>query len=219
MALLLHHPQPQGRHVRVDVNRLHPGLAHHGHLGEVLPDLVVQEEVVPGLHLLQDGHLPVGVDHAVFRPVPSEDFLQAFKHPLVAPGVGGEESHGHRIHRHLVQEVVNIPGGVCLQPDLLLAFPEFGDRVLVEFLEVVQVVGPVALFEEVVRLLVFQDLEEHHDGRGLGLLVGQVGFQPGELFFLHFQAEGLIGQVGPQGRGIERDIVPPHPGLGQRTGK
>ena len=62
----------------------------------------------------------------------------------------------------------------------------------------VQVVGPVPLFEEVVRLLVFQHLEEDHHRGGLGLLVGQVGLQPGEFLLLDLQAEGLPGQVGPQ---------------------
>ena len=93
------------------------------------------------------------------------------------------------------------------------------NRALVEVGEGVQVVRPVALFEKVVRLFVFQHLEKHHHRGGLGLLVGQVGLQPGEFLLPDLQAEGLPGQVGPQDPGVKRNVIPPEFGLGRVAGE
>ena len=154
---------------------------------------------MPLFHLREDRSLALGIDEAVGGPVPVEDVLQPPEHPFVAPGVGGEKGDGHRILGHLFQEVKDVPGRVSFQADLFFPLPEPGGGGLVETSEVVQVVGPMPLFEKVVRLLILQDLEEHHDRGGFALHVAQVGVKPGEFLLSDLQAEGLPGQAGPQG--------------------
>jgi hypothetical protein len=83
--------------------------------------MVIQVEVIL-LHHFHDGALfPFLINQAVIRPVPVEDLLQALEHPLIAPGVGGQEGDDHRVLRDFVQEVEYVPGGVSLQPDFFLA--------------------------------------------------------------------------------------------------
>ena len=170
---MFQHRQAQGRHVGIDVDRLHPGLAHHGHHGQarVLP--VIQVKVVTFHHLHDGALLPVLVDHPVVGLVPCENLPQALEHPLIAPGVGGQKGDHHRVFRDLVQQIENVLAGVSLKTDPLLPLLEFLPRGPVEPRKFWQVMVPMPGLERLIRLFVFQGLQEHQDRGRLPFQVSQ----------------------------------------------